>query len=125
MASNHAENWRRYYKKNREKLLARNRTPQMREQHRAKHLRNKYGISTEKYKELFDKQNGVCAICGLPETSRWRGIVRHLPVDHDHTTGEIRGLLCTKCNSGIGHLGDDPNLLHRAILYLVGSNGEH
>lgn len=51
---------------------------------------------------------GVCEICGRPATER----------DHDHITGRIRGALCGYCNSGIGYMGDNPDLLHRAELYL-------
>jgi hypothetical protein len=70
-----------------------------------------YGITLEKYNELFEKQNGVCAICGTSTN-------KPLYIDHNHKTGEVRGLLCVKCNSGIGFFMDNSHLLISAIRYL-------
>ena len=83
-------------------------------------LRGRVGIGLAAYHELFTVQGGVCAICGRPETAKSTngGLRRFLTVDHDHATGEIRGLLCSACNTGIGQLGDDPDRLHAAIAYL-------
>lgn len=78
------------------------------------HLRRKYGLSTEAFAILLIKQNGGCAICG---TTDW-GSDSSPCVDHDHTTGEVRGLLCRKCNVGIGQLRDNPALLANAMRYL-------
>lgn len=80
-----------------------------------------YGITIHEYDELLMKQNGVCAICGKPETHIQYGKFRPLSVDHDHATGKVRGLLCTGCNRGIGFLRDDPKLLNKAAEYLVNS----
>jgi hypothetical protein len=63
------------------------------------------------YNDIFRKQGGVCAIHGEPTRSP-------LVVDHDHRTGRVRGLLCRKCNLGIGHLGDNPEIVKRASDYL-------
>lgn len=82
------------------------------------HLRNAYGITIEEYDKLVEAQEGLCAICGLPETVK-NG---RLAVDHDHKTGQIRGLLCFGCNTGIGKLQDDPALLRRAVQYLEESS---
>ena len=77
-------------------------------------LRKKYGIGVEEYDALLEKQGGVCAICGVNENySSW-----YFAVDHDHLTGEVRGLLCNKCNSAIGQLKDDPALIRKALAYL-------
>jgi hypothetical protein len=76
------------------------------------HLRRRFGITPEDYDAMFAAQGGVCAICGSPP----RG--RRLSVDHDHDTDEVRGLLCSTCNAGIGSMRDDPELLRRAIAYL-------
>jgi Recombination endonuclease VII len=64
--------------------------------------------------ELFERQNGTCAICGREEWEK----VKVLGVDHDHKTGRVRGLLCTDCNMGLGKFKDDPALLRKAIKYL-------
>jgi hypothetical protein len=89
-----------------------------REKSSAASRRIRYGLTSEAYKELFEKQSGVCAICGKPETKILRGTVASLSVDHDHTTGAIRGLLCAACNVAIGQFKDSISLLERAIIYL-------
>jgi hypothetical protein len=71
-----------------------------------------YGISEDRYTELWAQQGGVCAIC--LEDSEKKG----LGVDHDHDTGEIRGLLCSQCNGAIGMLRERPDLMQRATDYL-------
>ena len=68
-----------------------------------------YGLSPERYKQLYDEQDGMCCICWL------RPIYC---VDHEHCTGLFRGLLCNRCNAGLGMFGDDPNVMLRAIEYL-------
>ena len=87
-----------------------------------RYLLRTYNITIQEYDELLKKQGGVCAICGRPEeirnpTARDRS---SLAVDHCHETGKVRGLLCFKCNTGIGALGDDIEALERAISYLKG-----
>jgi hypothetical protein len=83
-------------------------------------LKRKFGITLEEYDRRLEEQNFGCAICGQPETSTYKGTVRRLAVDHDHETGEIRGLLCGSCNSGIGLLKEDPEILLAAVDYLGG-----
>jgi len=71
------------------------------------------------YQTLYERQHGVCAICRQPETVRSKnGKVKQLAVDHDHDTGFVRGLLCSRCNLGIGYFQDCPNNLTSAIRYL-------
>lgn len=76
-------------------------------------LRKEYGISLEEYNRVLVKQGGVCAIC---KTSCSRGT--NLVVDHDHTSGKVRGLLCRLCNLAIGNLRDQTNLCLMAAQYL-------
>jgi hypothetical protein len=76
------------------------------------HLEKNYSITLKEYSELLDKQEGVCAICGS------RPGKRKLAVDHVHTSGIVRGLLCMKCNIGLGNFKEDINLLRKAIAYL-------
>lgn len=82
-------------------------------QQRKKHLRLKYGLSLEQFNLILASQNGTCAIC---HTDNWGpyGPV----VDHDHLTDKTRGILCNKCNLGIGHLNDSVSLLENAAGYL-------
>ena len=90
------------------------------------HLRRIYGLTHEEWEEMYKAQSGVCAICKLPETRITRpnaktlgnGDIPRLSVDHDHETGRVRGLLCYKCNIGIGHLQDSIEILQEAIEYL-------
>lgn len=81
----------------------------------------KFGITIEDYKRMSQEQNGVCAICGKPETilDPRRGILKRLVIDHDHDTGKIRGLLCHNCNSGIGMLQDKQEIVQKAADYLL------
>jgi len=76
------------------------------------------GISLEEYYGMLERQNGGCAICGRKETIKKNGKPMRLSIDHDHETGRIRGLLCSGCNKGIGHLQDSPDILTKAIDYL-------
>jgi hypothetical protein len=78
----------------------------------------RYGVSAEQYKEMHDRQRGLCLICGGPETGQYRGKVKSLAVDHCHDTGVVRGLLCGRCNTSIGKFNHDPALLRAAIEYL-------
>ena len=80
--------------------------------------KRRFGITPEKYAELFKSQNGTCAICNNPETATRLGKVKALSVDHCHKSGAIRGLLCSDCNTGIGKLKDDVKILQSAIQYL-------
>lgn len=84
---------------------------------RKKHL-TKMGISVEQYNEMLVRQEGVCAICREPETIAWNGTTRQLSLDHDHEHGTVRGLLCSRCNTAIGLLRDEPALLIAAAKYL-------
>jgi hypothetical protein len=77
-------------------------------------MRKQYGISTEQFAELLEFQGGGCAICAKPIEN----IRRRMNIDHDHETNKVRGILCTGCNTGIGHLGDNIEGLQRALYYL-------
>jgi hypothetical protein len=71
-------------------------TPKAKARYRAYHLRYNYGITPEKYDEMFKTQQGKCALCGGPPGKRG------LFVDHDHRTKKVRGLLCDGCNWAVG-----------------------
>lgn len=74
----------------------------------------RYGMSPEEYGELLDEQLGCCACCGSSDPKRKGGFV----IDHDHNTGQVRGLLCHSCNIGIGLLGDSVSGVINALRYL-------
>lgn len=99
---------RRSYLKARERAL---------QYSREYNLNRKFGIGFIEYQKLLEKQKGICAICKEPPKTRM------LAVDHCHDTGQIRGLLCSKCNRGIGYLNDDPERLKQAIKYISGKGG--
>lgn len=81
--------------------------------------RREYGITEEQFFELYNTQNGVCAICGKPETRKSNvGNIKMLAVDHDHETKQIRGLLCHACNTMLGMAEDDKAILLKAAIYL-------
>lgn len=76
------------------------------------YYKHEYGISLERYNQMLQEQNEVCAICNQPDP-------RHnLSVDHNHATGKIRGLLCHRCNRCLGMFQDRKDLLAEAIGYL-------
>ncbi len=78
-------------------------------------MQRNYGINLADYDCMYHEQDGLCAICHLPQNSKRN---TRFCVDHDHDTGEVRGLLCDSCNRGIGLLKDDPRLLENAAKYL-------
>jgi hypothetical protein len=80
------------------------------------YLQNNYGVTLESYEKMLLSQGGGCAICGETKPTRKNSTV--FCVDHDHVTGEIRGLLCGNCNSMLGHAKDNTANLRRGIQYL-------
>lgn len=92
---------------------------------RAWHIQKLYGITVERYDEILASQGGVCAICGQAsrQTHGTTGTTFSLSVDHCHDSGRVRGILCNDCNRAIGLLGDNIELLERAIRYLKLGSG--
>lgn len=86
---------------------------------RKAYLKRIYNLEVEEYVALIEKQNNKCAICGKEETELTRNNNKKaISIDHCHKTGRIRGLLCGKCNKGIGYFNDDIEILQKAIEYL-------
>lgn len=82
-------------------------------------LKYKYGISQEECDRMHLIQDSACKICLRINSMSKNGIVKRLSVDHCHSTGKVRGLLCTKCNSALGLIGDDLKILDRMKEYLL------
>jgi hypothetical protein len=81
------------------------------ERQRADHLKRQYGITEAERDAMIESQKGLCVICLSAPAAH---------VDHCHKTGRVRGVLCFNCNSAIGKLGDDPEVVRRAAAYLEG-----
>ena len=96
-----ANTWREWYKKN----------PDVR---REQHLIKKYNMTLAEYDSLLLSQDGLCKIC---RTNTPGGNGR-FHVDHDHKNGKVRGILCNKCNTGLGNFMDSIDILSAALLYL-------
>ena len=88
-------------------IYERNKSP---ERARRWNLKANYGITPEDYSYLYEFQQFGCAICRMPFDK--------LHVDHNHKTGEVRGLLCVKCNVVLGHIENDEDLISKCIEYL-------
>lgn len=97
---------REWQKKNRSKLHASCR------RHR---LKKNFGLTIDQYSQLLEKQNRKCAVCKVFNNSQ-----RHFPVDHDHVTGKVRGLLCPNCNMAIGMFKENKEIIKAALDYLSG-----
>lgn len=97
----HAERTARVYRRNPEASFDR-------------HLRRKYGITLNDYNAILAAQGGGCALCGKKQSTE----KLRLAVDHDHETGNVRGILCHHCNRAIGALGDSVDGIQRALDYL-------
>ena len=97
-----------YQKQYREKNLEK-----VKEDSRNRHLKRMFGITLDEYNTMLTQQNNGCAIC---QQACATGM--NLAVDHDHTTGKVRALLCKNCNTAIGLLGEDTNRMAKAIEYI-------
>lgn len=80
---------------------------------RRRDLRARYGMTLESWQELFQQQGSQCAICRSPSPGK-----RTWHTDHCHATGKVRGVLCQRCNTALGQVRDDVDILRRAADYL-------
>jgi hypothetical protein len=114
---------KRWQQENPERLNAYRRErrlePEVKQRERAGHLMRKYGITLEQYDAMLDDQGGGCSICGRPQ-----GTKISLHVDHDHSTGKVRGILCFSCNNALADFQEDMQLLRKAIGYLFAHTAE-
>lgn len=105
---------RKYYAANRDKRIAYTKqynrdNPRLRLKYRIQ----QFGLTLEQYDTMLETQKYCCCICKTSEPGK-----HNWHVDHNHTTGKVRGLLCSPCNTGLGHFGDDPTRLRAAADYL-------
>ena len=80
------------------------------------HLTRRYGISAAEVERLIAEQGGICAICRVKPAAH---------VDHNHQTGQVRGILCFGCNGGLGQFQDNTEWMGRAILYVQADGSVH
>jgi hypothetical protein len=107
-----------YYEKNKERIKEQRRLRYRNseaERYASKYRKKTYGLSDEEYYALLDAQEWCCAICAKPVGQEK---LDHA-IDHDHDTGDVRGILCRLCNLGIGYFRDQPELLDAAKDYLT------
>lgn len=115
---------RKWRAKNKNKLAARARQFRIedpvtsRVYHRRHHLKHTHGITLEEFNLKLALQDNVCAVCHRPETQIRRGTIKSLDVDHNHETHQIRGLLCSLCNTALGLLQDDPLRIESLLRYI-------
>ncbi len=88
------------------------------ERARRHHLKRQYDITPEEYDAMLEKQDGSCAICHSETPGNSRRSI-YFAVDHCHTTGAVRGLLCHQCNTALGLIKDSPDTLAKMITYLA------
>lgn len=101
------ERSRAHYKRNKD-------CPEFKRKRSDRHFLREYGITTEQRDHLLELQGGVCYICGTVIMGEGKA-----HVDHCHTTGNVRAMLCYNCNDGLGRFKDDPSLLITAAQYIV------
>ncbi len=87
-----------------------------RKRHRKRNYKHNYNMTINDYDNMFNKQDGRCAICGSGNSNRKSS--EKFYVDHNHETGKIRGLLCHNCNSALGHIKDDTRILQNMLHYI-------
>ena len=81
-------------------------------------LKTNYGMTVDEYESLSASQEHCCAICGVTKDNAILGTGNHFHIDHNHQTGEVRGLLCLPCNTLLGKAMDNPTILKAAVSYL-------
>jgi len=108
-ATKRRERWKHNKQNNKTKFTENNRKWQ---------LKSMYGITKNEYDSLLEQTNGHCPICNKRFAMK-KGVSKHGPVvDHNHSNGKIRGIVCSLCNVGLGYFQDNPEVLQNAINYL-------
>lgn len=111
-----------FYQRNKKRLLAAQKVynakhvEEIQAYRRSYYRRKSYGIDKSTFDKMLESQNNRCGICEIPFDLTDKKLAPH--VDHDHSTGKIRSLLCMKCNCGLGNFNENPLLMENAIAYL-------
>jgi len=105
---------RAYYLRNKEDMMVKSRAYKRRNPGKIRQyfLKAKYRLTPEEVAAMIEERKGCCEICGTYQGDK-------LHVDHNHATGKVRGMLCRRCNNGLGMFGDDEELLNKARSYLL------
>lgn len=115
-SAHYASKWHTQEEKDKRKELFRRREKFNSSWHKDYRVRTKYGITLEQYDQMFDAQQGKCYICGnLTQKDK-------ICVDHDHISGQVRKLLCFRCNTTLGQVGENVELLQALINYIIEHN---
>ena len=85
-------------------------------------LKRDFGLSLDDYNKMLVKQNNCCSICKQPETAKLKGKIKALSVDHNHVTKKVRGLLCGLCNSALGKLKENKDIIKALLEYIEKHN---
>lgn len=108
-----------FFKKRHQKIMTTPGGEQKRAEYSLKNvLKTRYGLTVEQYRAMHAAQDGKCAICLEEEKSQHEGKTRRLSVDHDHVSGDVRDLLCHRCNKALGMFRESKSILMLAIKYL-------
>jgi len=102
-----------YYLNNIESKKEYDKSPETKERRRKRLIKSKYGLSYKEWEGLWYAQDGRCAIC-----DKFIAEPKNICIDHNHKTGEVRGLLCKECNLALGCFFDNPELTNLATEYL-------
>jgi hypothetical protein len=118
LIENSRERRKRYNAANKERKKEYNKLYREKNKHKIKDttLKHLYGITTEQYKLMLEQQNYKCGICNIEQKNAPSS---ELCVDHCHSTGEVRGLLCHPCNRVLGHFKDNLSIIRNATIYLT------
>ena len=109
---------REWVEKNRDKVRASDRLRWQSKDRWEAHILRNYGLSASDYERMLVDQQGKCAIC---KTDKPGGSAKRFNIDHCHKSGAVRGLLCNSCNTALGKMSDNPEVLISAVIYLLGA----
>lgn len=104
-----------YRNRNKDKIRAQRKDFRIKNKERLSIAKNRAKATPEQFKSLFEEQKGCCAICKIHQID----LKRRIAVDHNHESGQIRGLLCDTCNRGLGLLKENIEVLQKAVEYLI------